>query len=227
MRAYTRAAGADLPPPRRARDRRDGRVHPEPPRPGGHRGRAGEGPRRQGARIGRRVRRHVGRPSRPRAGRDGGLRSRARRAAEPEGAHCARRSRSTPPSCSTCACRAGPSPRPGSGPTSGSRWPYLDSWLRGVGAAAIDNLMEDAATAEISRSQLWHWRTRGVALADGRVFDARPVRRDPRRGAGSARRGGGGAAVGGGGSARSARPRRRLRRVPDAARVLAPGIGPR
>jgi malate synthase len=49
---------------------------------------------------------------------------------------------------------------------------YLDSWLRGVGAAAIDNLMEDAATAEISRSQLWHWRTRGTALADGRVFDA-------------------------------------------------------
>jgi malate synthase len=49
---------------------------------------------------------------------------------------------------------------------------YLDSWLRGVGAAAIDNLMEDAATAEISRSQLWHWRTRGVALADGRVIDA-------------------------------------------------------
>ena len=49
---------------------------------------------------------------------------------------------------------------------------YLDSWLRGIGAAAIDNLMEDAATAEISRSQLWHWRTRGVALADGRTFDA-------------------------------------------------------
>jgi malate synthase len=48
---------------------------------------------------------------------------------------------------------------------------YLDSWLRGVGAAAIDNLMEDAATAEISRSQLWHWRTRGVSLADGRTFD--------------------------------------------------------
>ncbi|MEA2632577.1 MAG: malate synthase [Chloroflexota bacterium] len=48
---------------------------------------------------------------------------------------------------------------------------YLDSWLRGVGAAAIDNLMEDAATAEISRSLLWHWRTRGVELADGRRFD--------------------------------------------------------
>jgi malate synthase len=34
---------------------------------------------------------------------------------------------------------------------------YLESWLRGVGAAAIDNLMEDAATAEISRSQVWQW----------------------------------------------------------------------
>ena len=34
---------------------------------------------------------------------------------------------------------------------------YIESWLRGVGAAAIDGLMEDAATAEISRSQLWQW----------------------------------------------------------------------
>src|SRR4051794_12970098 len=34
---------------------------------------------------------------------------------------------------------------------------YIASWLRGVGAAAIDNLMEDAATAEISRSQVWQW----------------------------------------------------------------------
>jgi malate synthase len=39
---------------------------------------------------------------------------------------------------------------------------YLDSWLGGVGAAAIDNLMEDAATAEIARSQLWLWRVRGL-----------------------------------------------------------------
>jgi malate synthase len=38
---------------------------------------------------------------------------------------------------------------------------YLDSWLHGVGAAAIDNLMEDAATAEISRSQIWQWVHRG------------------------------------------------------------------
>ncbi|MGZ4339585.1 MAG: malate synthase A, partial [Gaiellaceae bacterium] len=34
---------------------------------------------------------------------------------------------------------------------------YVDAWLQGVGAAAIDNLMEDAATAEISRAQVWSW----------------------------------------------------------------------
>ncbi len=38
---------------------------------------------------------------------------------------------------------------------------YLDSWLRGVGAAAIDDLMEDAATAEISRAQVWSWLRAG------------------------------------------------------------------
>ena len=47
---------------------------------------------------------------------------------------------------------------------------YLDSWLRGVGAAAIDNLMEDAATAEISRSQLWLWITQSVVLDDEAPF---------------------------------------------------------
>ena len=44
---------------------------------------------------------------------------------------------------------------------------YLASWLDGNGAAAINNLMEDAATAEISRSQLWQWRTHAVPLDDG------------------------------------------------------------
>jgi malate synthase len=34
---------------------------------------------------------------------------------------------------------------------------YVDAWLHGIGAAAIDNLMEDAATAEISRAQVWSW----------------------------------------------------------------------
>jgi malate synthase len=41
---------------------------------------------------------------------------------------------------------------------------YLDAWLRGTGAVAIHNLMEDAATAEISRSQLWQWVTHRVAV---------------------------------------------------------------
>jgi malate synthase len=49
---------------------------------------------------------------------------------------------------------------------------YIESWLRGVGAAAIDNLMEDAATAEISRSQVWQWIHQGTATADGRRIDA-------------------------------------------------------
>jgi malate synthase len=48
---------------------------------------------------------------------------------------------------------------------------YLDAWLQGVGAAAIDNLMEDAATAEISRAQVWSW------VQAGR-FDETRVRRE-------------------------------------------------
>jgi malate synthase len=50
---------------------------------------------------------------------------------------------------------------------------YLESWLRGTGAAAIYNLMEDTATAEISRAQLWQWIHSGHAgLADGRPITA-------------------------------------------------------
>lgn len=44
---------------------------------------------------------------------------------------------------------------------------YVESWLRGVGAAAIDNLMEDAATAEISRSQIWQWIRNGTTTIEG------------------------------------------------------------
>ncbi|HTE86843.1 MAG TPA: malate synthase A [Dehalococcoidia bacterium] len=48
---------------------------------------------------------------------------------------------------------------------------YLESWLRGVGAVAINNLMEDAATAEIARSQVWQWIRHGVRLDDGSSID--------------------------------------------------------
>jgi malate synthase len=46
---------------------------------------------------------------------------------------------------------------------------YLEAWLSGTGAAALDNLMEDAATAEISRAQLWQWIRHRVPLDDGRA----------------------------------------------------------
>jgi malate synthase len=44
---------------------------------------------------------------------------------------------------------------------------YIESWLRGTGAAALYNLMEDAATAEIARSQIWQWVHHGTTLHDG------------------------------------------------------------
>jgi malate synthase len=53
---------------------------------------------------------------------------------------------------------------------------YLSFWLAGRGAAAINSLMEDAATAEISRSQIWQWVHHGIALPDGRVVTAALVR---------------------------------------------------
>lgn len=47
---------------------------------------------------------------------------------------------------------------------------YTEAWLRGYGAVALYNLMEDAATAEISRTQLWQWLKNEVVLEDGRKF---------------------------------------------------------
>ena len=44
---------------------------------------------------------------------------------------------------------------------------YLAAWLSGTGAAALDNLMEDVATAEISRSQIWQWVHHGIVTSDG------------------------------------------------------------
>jgi malate synthase len=54
---------------------------------------------------------------------------------------------------------------------------YLEAWLRGNGAVAIHNLMEDAATAEISRSQIWQWVHNEVRLDTGDVVTAALVRR--------------------------------------------------
>jgi malate synthase len=54
---------------------------------------------------------------------------------------------------------------------------YLDAWLRGTGAVAIHNLLEDAATAEISRSQLWQWLTHRVDVDGSGTMTADRYRR--------------------------------------------------
>jgi malate synthase len=54
---------------------------------------------------------------------------------------------------------------------------YLEAWLRGNGAVGINNLMEDAATAEISRSQVWQWIHNGIRLEDGTEVTAELVGR--------------------------------------------------
>jgi malate synthase len=54
---------------------------------------------------------------------------------------------------------------------------YLEAWLRGIGCVPLFNLMEDAATAEISRAQLWQWVHTEAKLSDGRVVDAPMVER--------------------------------------------------
>jgi len=53
---------------------------------------------------------------------------------------------------------------------------YISSWLRGNGAAGIHGLMEDAATAEIARSQVWQWVHHGAKLEDGRAVTPEFVR---------------------------------------------------
>src|ERR1041384_93738 len=54
---------------------------------------------------------------------------------------------------------------------------YLESWLMGNGCVPIYNLMEDAATAEISRTQVWQWVRHGARLSDGHAIDASLVRK--------------------------------------------------
>ena len=80
---------------------------------------------------------------------------------------CARTSRSRRPTCSTSPATPGEVTEAGVRANVSVGIRYIAAWLSGVGAAAIDNLMEDAATAEISRSQVWQWVHHGrVARAD-------------------------------------------------------------
>jgi malate synthase len=54
---------------------------------------------------------------------------------------------------------------------------YIESWLRGNGAVAIHNLMEDAATAEISRSQIWQWIRQSAITDEGEIVSLDWVQR--------------------------------------------------
>jgi malate synthase len=53
---------------------------------------------------------------------------------------------------------------------------YLEAWLRGSGAVAINNMMEDTATAEIARAQLWQWIRHGVRTEEGEPVTLERVR---------------------------------------------------
>ena len=173
---------------------------------GGHRAGARRGARGQGARVGRRLRRHLGGPSRPRAGRDARSSTACSATGRTRRTGCAPRSRSRRrdlldargPGRSRHRGRRARQHRGRARRTS-------TSWLGGNGAAAINNLMEDAATAEISRSQLWQWRVHAVPTRRRPADDRASATDAPRRGAGSAARRPRRAVARRGGSARRAR----------------------
>jgi malate synthase len=102
---------------------------------------------------------------------------------------------------------------------------YLEAWLRGSGAVAIHNLMEDAATAEISRAQLWQWVHRSVSTVEGTRVDAelyRRVRTEELDALEAERAGDPAPARRRRGAARPPGAGRSVRRVPDAGRVRTP-----
>ena len=109
---------------------------------------------------------------------------------------------------------------------------YLANWLAGTGAVAIFNLMEDAATAEISRSQVWQWLHNDITLADGPLItpdlvepaDRRGARQDPRSLRRRLRRG---RLRAGGGAVPRGRAGRRLRRLPHAPGLRADALSER
>ena len=220
-----RAARARLPPPRRARDRRHGGVHPEP-----RRGRSTSRPSRACARTrsARRARASTAPGSRipglvPLAreifdavlGDRPNQKARLREDVVPD-ARGAARARS----------HAGRDHARGRRRrTSRSACATSTAWLGGVGAAAIDNLMEDAATAEISRAQLWQW-IRHALPRRARARSITPELYARERDAVLARLAGDGrvhlddAAR----AARRARAGQRLRAVPHAARRRAAAV---
>ena len=124
-----------------------------------------EGARGQAARVARRLRRDVGGTSRPGAG---GARD-LRRVHGPARPNQLERQRSdvsvAPHDLLDLRVPDGRITEAGLRNNISVGIQYIESWLRGTGAAAIFNLMEDAATAEISRSQVWQWIRQAATLS--------------------------------------------------------------
>ena len=171
------APDPDLPSPRHPRDGRHGGADPDQGRPGGQRRRAREGARRQAARGGGGPRRHLGRASRA----SSRPRAKSFDAAMPD-AHQIARSREDVARRRATTCsrsRRARSPRRACGTTSTSASGTSRPGCAGSGCVPLDNLMEDAATAEISRAQVWQWIRHGARLEDGVPRDRRAVSRRP------------------------------------------------
>ena len=173
------AADQDLSPPRRARDGRHGRADSDQ---GRSRRRTTAAMEKVRADKLREVREGhdgtwVAHPALVRR-REAGLR-RGHAGAE-SARSAARRRRTSPPRCWS-------SRRSGTRTEAGLRHnirvgiQYLEAWLGGQGAVPIYNLMEDAATAEISRTQIWQWLQHRAALDDGRTVTRSLVERLHRR----------------------------------------------
>ena len=151
-------------------------VIPSRTRRGGQQEGVRGGALRQGARGRRRVRRHLGRPPRLGARGHGGLRRGARLVAR------TRSSRQRDDVSVSADDLLSVAQTPGEITEDGLRLnvnvgiQYISSWLRGNGAAGIYGLMEDAATAEISRAQVWQWIEHGEVLDDGRPITPDLVR---------------------------------------------------
>jgi malate synthase A len=133
------------------------------------------GMRTTSARRDRRLRRRLGGASGPGADRDGGVREGARRQAEPD--RQAARRRAVEGRNLLDFQPEAPITEAGLRNNINVGIHYLGAWLAGNGCVPIHNLMEDAATAEISRSQVWQWiRSPKGVLDDGRKVTAELVR---------------------------------------------------
>ena len=97
---------------------------------------------------------------------------------------------------------------------------YLEAWLNGLGCVPIYNLMEDAATAEICRAQVWQWVEFGAKLKDGRKVTGELVRANDRR---TSLENGAGARIGRR-TARDADDRRGISRVSNSRSIQLSGL---